>query len=141
MARGRKPKDETEQEADDRTQAKASVKPGEVKEMISQNKLMNLIKTKRSSTKETAEINGRVGQAIADAVEKNHLHRKAFGVICALDRMEPEKIADFLDHFRYYLDISGIEKRAGSVMRMQLDETAEEPDETNVAKFPTAGNA
>jgi len=140
MARGSKKKDDTETEADAKTQAAASPHKDAV---ISQNKLVSLMKAKRAAKKETSETNGRIGQLIGDAVENNHLHRKAFAVIMTLDNMEPEKIADFLSHFNYYLDISGINKRAGQVMRMDLEGAAQEADAeaANVTKFPTAGNA
>lgn len=139
MARGRKTTETTEE----KPQATEAVKPGEAKAAISQNKLKNLLKAKRGAKKETGEINGRIGQSIANAIENDHLHRKAFGWICQLDMMEPEKISDLLDNFEYYLDISGINDRRKSVMRMNLAEKDEEAQEeaANVTKFPTAGNA
>lgn len=140
MARGKKPKDEAEQAAAPKQE---KVKPSETKQVISQSALVNLIKAKRGAKKDTGEINGRVGQMIADAVENKHLHRKAFATIMQLDGMEPEKLADFLDNFDFYLDITGIRKRAESVMRMNLGEAAAEDEApaSNVAQFPTAGNA
>lgn len=125
-----------------------AVKPSDVKQVITQTKLVNLMKAKRGAAKDTGEINGRVGEMIASAVENQHLHRKAFGTIMQLDRMEPEKVADFLDNFHYYLDISGIQKRADSVMKMDLpretkaEGEAGEPAGSNVSKFPqTTGTA
>lgn len=119
------------------------VKPSEVKKMISGSKLKNLMSAKRSAKKDTAEISGQVGQMIRDAQENNHLHRKAFGTICQLDAMEPEKIRDFLDHFEYYLDVSGIKKRADAAPRLPMgdgagEEDEEETEDTNVHKFPAA---
>lgn len=142
MARKKKGEGEQGSEAETAKQIKA---PADLSKhaVISQSKLVNLMKMKRGAKKDTGEINGRVGEAIAAAAENHNLHRKAFAVIMTLDNMEPEKIADFLDHFNYYLDISGINKRAESVMRMNLGEGEGsdddgEPAETNVTKFPAA---
>jgi hypothetical protein len=121
--------------------------PGEVRPAISAPKLAKLMKAKRAAKKDTAEISGGLGNLIAAAIENDHLHRLAFNMICRLDTMENEKIADFLDAFGHYLDISGIEKRADSVMRMDLgkpgdgEEEAEEEETdepTNVHGFPAA---
>lgn len=146
MPRGKKGNEKPVSEKDTARRL-PEVKPGEVKQVISQSKLVNLMKAKRGAKKDAGEINGRVGQMIADAVENNHLHRKAFGWITQLDQMEPEKIADLLDSFEYYLDIGGINKRRESVMRMNLgaeakDEPEAEPEPSNITKFPPAqGNA
>lgn len=141
MARRKKGEGEQGEEATAK-QIKAPADPSK-HAVISQSKLVNLMKMKRGAKKDTGEINGRVGEAIASAAENHNLHRKAFSVIMTLDNMEPEKIADFLDHFNYYLDISGINKRAESVMRMNMGEGADPDDdgesaETNVTKFPAA---
>ena len=47
--------------------------------------------------------------------------------------MEPEKLADFLDHLDYMLDISGLEKRAESVQWLPLAEENEESGEEATA--------
>lgn len=131
------------------TETKAPVQPSEVKQAINATKLKALLKAKRAAIKDTAEIAGTLGQAIARAVEKDHLHRKAFTVVSALDRMEPEKLADFLDHFEHYLEISGLNARAKQVQRLGFgkDEGAEEDDEGeddretgNVSAFPRQGS-
>lgn len=119
------------------------VKSSEVKKVISGSKLKNLMAAKRSAKKDTAEIAGQVGQMIRDACENNHLHRKAFGTICQLDAMEPEKVRDFLDHFEYYLDVSGIKKKAEAAPRLPMgdgpgEDEGEETEDSNVHKFPAA---
>lgn len=118
------------------------VKPSEVKKMISGPKLKNLMAAKRSAKKDTAEIAGQVGQMIRDACENNHLERKPFGWIVQLDAMEPEKIRNTLDHFDYYLDVSGIRKRAESAPRLPMGDGPGEEDgdkeDGNVHKFPAA---
>lgn len=128
-SKNKRPEAETEQ-----------VKSSDVKSVISAGKLKKLMAAKRSTTNDMHELAGTLGQMIKDAIENNHLHRKAFGVICVLDKMENEKLRDFLDHFEYYLDVSGIGKRADSVMRMNLgeknDEAENDDDDTNVVQMP-----
>lgn len=89
---------------------------------ISARKLKSLMAEGRKATQDTREIAGTLGQQIKDAVENDHLHKGAFAVIRKLDRMEPEKLADFLDTLDYYRDISGINERAAKVMRMDLED-------------------
>lgn len=144
MARGSRKKQGGD-EADPPQAKTTQAKPSEVKKMISGAKLKNLMAAKRSAKKDTAEISGQVGQMIRDAQENNHLHRKAFGTICQLDAMEPEKIRDYLDHFEYYLDVSGIKKRAEAAPRLPMgdepggdDDEGDETESSNVARFPTA---
>ena len=132
--------------ADGATASETVASSSEVRAAISAPKLKSLLKAKRGAKTDTGEINGRVVQMIAEAVEKHHLHRKAFGAIVHLDRMEPEKIRDYLDCFEHYLDISGIGKRAESVERLPLgdaNETGGNDDEddasepaANVQQFP-----
>lgn len=119
MARGRK-KQGGEDDGETPQPKTTAAKPSEVKKMISASKLKSLMAAKRSAKKDTAEISGQVGQLIRDAQENNYLHRKAFGTICQLDAMEPEKVRDYLDHFEYYLDVSGIKKRADAAPRLPM---------------------
>lgn len=119
-------------------------KPRQQAAVISGGKLKRLMAAKRSTKKDMYELMGTLGQSIKDAVDNDHLDRKMFNWICQLDSMEPEKIAAHLDNFNYYLDVSGINKRAESVMRMKLDNTdddAGEDDDTNVHTLPAAGRA
>lgn len=105
------------------------VKPSELREVISEKKLRSLLASARSAQKDIDEIAGGIGSEIKQAVEKSHLHRKAFAVIKTLDRMEPEKLADFLDNFEHYLEISGLNERAKSVIGMDLTSGEETEDE------------
>lgn len=135
---GRKPKKKIASKPSAKTE---SVKSSEVRPSITASKLKSLMSTARSAQKNINEISGGLGSEIKQAVEKNHLHRKAFTVIRQLDRMEPEKLADFLDCFEHYLDISGLQDRANQVQRMDLrdgeeGEDGEEVDKSNVQPFP-----
>ena len=88
---------------------------------IGKSKLKTLLSTARSTYREQHRVGGELGQAIANAVENDHLHRKAFSFIRAADRMEPEELADYLDHIELYLDMSGLKERAESAPRLQIE--------------------
>lgn len=92
--------------------------------MITKSVLNDILITDRKAKKAQGEIAGELGSKIASAVERFGTNRKALGIIRTLNRMEPEKIADFLDHFDYMLDISGIEERAAAVQRLPTGEAA-----------------
>lgn len=106
-------------------------------------KLNDLLKDSRAAYKEQRGISGTIGAAIKEAVEHDHLHKKAFASVKAADRMEPEELADYFAHRDHYEDVSGLRRRAGSVMRMPLGEEkaggqTEEPGRraANVKAFP-----
>jgi hypothetical protein len=105
--------------------------PSDVVEQISERKLKQLIKDARTAYKDTRAIAEDFGQKIAQAIEHDHLHRKAFAVIKTADRMEPEKLAEFFDALDYYRDASGLNERAASAPRMEMGND-------NVEQFPDA---
>lgn len=114
--------------------------PTQIVGQINQKKLRSLMADCRSAYKDSREINGEIGAKIKDAVENENLHKKAFATIRSLDRMEPEKLADFLDTFEYYLDISGLKDRAAKVMKMDFDDDGQgegAPKSGSVTPFPT----
>lgn len=123
----RKPKAAPESE---KTEA---VKASEVSKMIPKSTLGSILALDKRTKAAQSELAGELGQKIANAVETYGTNRKALGVIRQLNRMEPEKLADFLDHFDYMLDISGLEKRAESVQRLPLAEENEELGEEATA--------
>lgn len=105
-------------------------KAEEAGDFISERKLRQLLKDARTAYKDMQEISGGIGQKIAHSVEHEGLHRKAFSVCRAADRMEPEKLASFLEALDHYLDISGLRERAASAPRMDMGD--------NVHEFPDA---
>lgn len=107
------------------------VKPSEVLQAISAAKLRSLLKDGRATQADIQEIAGTFGNAVKSAVENHHLHRKAFAHIRALDRMEPEKLADYMAHFEHMYEISGLRERAESAQRLPMgdDQTELEADE------------
>ncbi len=117
-----------------------AVKEADVREQITPRKLQELMRSARVAQKDIAEIAGGFGAEIKAAVEKHHLHRKAFAVVKAGDKMEPAKLAEFLDCLDYYLDVSGLRKRAESVQRMEMGEepSGDEDGESNVHSFADA---
>ena len=104
-----------------------AAKPSEVRPATPQKKLRQLLAAARSAQKDIDEIAGGMGEEIKTAVEKHHLHRKAFNVVKMADRMEPEKLADFLDNLEHYLEVSGLNERAASAPRLGM---GDEPNET-----------
>ena len=104
-----------------------AVKSSEVTGMITKSALAGILTLDKRTKTAQSELAGELGSAIAKAVERFGTNRKALG---QLNRMEPVKLADFLDHFDYMLDVSGLEKRAKSVQRLPMGEESEpEPEE------------
>ena len=105
-----------------------AVKPGEVLQMVPEKPLLALLALDKRTKKQQSELAGEIGQKVGEICERYGTNRKALSVIRTLNRMEPEKLADFLDHFDYLLDVSGLEKRAADVQRLPLNEPAGEAD-------------
>lgn len=114
-------------------------KPSEVRRMIPQPALRTLLNTCKRLSGKASEITGELGQEISTAANRHNFNRKAFNVIRMLDKMEPEKLADFVDEFAYMMDVSGLDKRAASVQRLDIDDGAKDGgDEDEVVEQPTA---
>lgn len=119
-----------------------AAKPSEVRKAISQKKLRSLLASARSTKADVDEIVGGHRSEIADAVERNFLHKGVFATIKRLDRMEPEKLAEWRDTFDHYWDISGLDDRAKSAPAMQFEEVDDVDNQEsgkgakNVKPFP-----
>lgn len=123
-----------------------------LKAMLKTDRNGSLLQVCRATSADIHEINGGVRGRIADAVENHGMHKKAFSTIRALDKMTPEKLADYLDHLFWYLEVSGLMKRAASAQRLPIgegvgeggeeDEGEESPAQEagggGVAQFPAA---
>lgn len=106
---------------------KAKPEPAKiVRQVIAEKDLNTLLKRCRSAKNEMDEINGGLREKIAYAKEKSHLHTGAFGTIRKLDRMEPEALAEWLDHFNHMLDVSGLQARAEQVQALDLEDGEKE---------------
>lgn len=118
----------------------AKAKPSEVLKAIPQGKLRSLLAAARSTTKDVASLTGTLREKIGHAVENDHLHAKAFSMVRTMDRMEPAKLADLLDHLEHYLDVSGLRERAASAPRLSFGPGEEdgEEDEGNVTHLHAA---
>lgn len=117
---GAKPKKETSTDP---------VKPSEVLKMIPAGALDTILKLDKRTKNSQSELAGELGSAIAKACERYGTNRKALGIVRMLNRMEIEKVADFLDHLDYLLDVSGIEERASKVQKLPLEPKNEDDGE------------
>lgn len=90
------------------------------RKVISEGKLTGLMRTCASLTQQGASLNGALREKIAYAVEHDYLDKQVFALIRRLDKMEPERLAIFLDNLEHYIDISGLGDRADSVQNLPL---------------------
>jgi hypothetical protein len=97
----------------------------EVRKVTSARKLKELLASARSAKNDISEIAGGLGSEIKAAVEKNHLHRKAFRAAIAEDRMEPEKLAEYYEQLDYYRDVLGLLERAQNAPKLPMGEATE----------------
>ena len=84
--------------------------------------LNSLLRRCRSRSQQVQTIADEIGEDIAKAAETKYLHRGAFAVTRKLDKMEPEKLAEFLVHFDHYLMEAGLRERAESVGELPIGE-------------------
>lgn len=124
MPRGKK-KVESEQESGDSI----------VRELISKPKLKSLMNTVQKAKIDIAEINGATGQEVREAIEKKHLHRRAFNACKPLMKLTAEHLAEFKDHFDYYWEALGLEAKAAGAPRLPMGEADEGEDAGNVTKL------
>ena len=107
------------------------------------NIVKKLLKAAKKTKEQTRSISGEFGQMVANAVEHDYLHRKAFSICKQLDQMPDEKLAECMTHLEYYLDVGGINARVEKVGRLDLgdqpgEEAETEPDESNVVSLQSA---
>jgi hypothetical protein len=103
-----------------------------VVKLISAPKLKSILSSTQKAKEDIAEITGPLGEEIKSAIEKHHLHRKAFNAIKSIYNAPPEKLREFKDHFDYYWEASGLEKKANSAPRLPM---GAEEDESNVTQL------
>jgi hypothetical protein len=117
-----------------------AAKSSEVMAVISAGRLKKLMGAHRAAVRDSAQIAQALGAEIREASKNNHLHTGAFKLACKLDKMEPEELRSFMDNFEYYYDVSGLKKRADSVVRMDLEQGGDDEAEAggNVHGFPGA---
>lgn len=89
-------------------------------------KLKSLMKQHRDAKANLTDIASDLSTATRGMVENNHLHVKAFNMCKALDRMSPEKLAEWADHFFPYYDMLGLADRAKTAQRLPLEGESED---------------
>ncbi len=94
---------------------------------------------RRLKTYEAAknEAVGEMGQIVSDAVEKKHLHKRAFAIARRLLRLEDQELAITLAHLDQYLEDLGIRERATAQAQMfkladSITGPKDEPEGENV---------
>lgn len=115
--------------------------PNESRKMIPQQTLRTLLNTCKRLSDKAGTITGELGQEIASAANRHNFNRKAFNTIRMLDKMEPEKLADFIDEFEYMFDVSGLKKRAESVQRLALDDGDKDDEQETGGEAGAASEA
>lgn len=99
--------------------------------VITERQLKSLLSEGRKAKQNITDINTAFGGQVKEAIENKHLDHRAFRIIRGLDRLEPEKLRDTLDNLEHYLDIAGLNERAASAPRLEMEggEGEEEGDE------------
>ncbi len=92
-----------------------------------------LLRSGRSLKESLDELTSAHSAEVREAVDKKHLHKKAFNMIKALDRLTPEKLADCMEHFDSYYTSSGLEDREKSAQRLPMGEGPGEDDDNKPA--------
>ena len=77
-----------------------------------------LLRSARQAKEGKDGINESYGSEVKAAVERKHLHRGVYGKIVQLDRLTPEELADWKDHFDHQWVASGLAERAASAPRL-----------------------
>lgn len=104
--------------------------------LIKPKKLKDLLKSDGSYRDDISELTGRLREAIANAVNNDHLDKNAFALLKKFSKMKPEKRAILWREFIAYMKICGL--LADIEARMELP-LGEEPP-TSATDEPDAGS-
>ncbi len=122
-----------------------------VRELMPERKAKSLLSATKSHRKQISELTGSLREKIGYAKANDHLHTKAWAAALSLEKMEPEELAIFFDHFNHYCDVLGITEAAESAPMLPLDkggegdddqggeETERNPGDSNVTRLRAAG--
>lgn len=88
------------------------VKPSETMTVPTEKQFSVLVRAVRSHEADKNEAVGNLGATIKNAIDKQHLDRKAFGIFRGLMRMSDKKLATTMAHLEHYCEIGGLNKRA-----------------------------
>jgi hypothetical protein len=113
--------------------AKERVNPSEVMSIPEEGKFKALVKQVTAAESDKNESVGRIGSLISQAVEKNHLDKKAFAMFRAMKRMSPSKYNTTKSHFDHYCEIWGLNE-LGSAQAELVERTETDPALKTAAK-------
>ena len=105
---------------------------GEGVTLIGERQLRSLL---ASDDNHKGKIDGVVGslrEEIKNAVDKQHLNKKAYAMLKTLHRMKDEALADLWPTLLVYMDMAGVMKRIESVERLPFDKSDEAETEGEV---------
>jgi hypothetical protein len=109
---------------------------------ITPTKLQALLKAAKTAYQDGRAAAGIIGKKIATAAEHDHLHVKAFATLRAMDRMEPEKAAEYWDVLQYYVENSRVGEKIKSAPRLGLgDDREAEEDGASSKVTPIRGRS
>lgn len=109
--------------------------------------LKSLLKSSRSLKESTDDLTLAYASEVKQAQDKQGLHKGAYATITKLDRMTPEKLADWKEHFDHMWSAAGLEDRVNSAPKLPMGTKEDEGDDDgetkkkgsgNVAQFPAA---
>lgn len=110
---------------------KERVLPSQVLKSITQKKLKQLVASANQMKDDVDELVGTHREQIAEAVEKNNLHKGAFADakrMSRIGRKNPGKLADHFDYRDHYEDLLGLRELAATAPRLPVGEGAGEGD-------------
>lgn len=90
---------------------KEKVKSSEVLEAPSEKQFTTLIRAVKGHEADKNEVLGGLGATIKNAIDKQHLDRKAFAIFRGLMRMSDKKLTTTLAHLDHYIEIGGLNAR------------------------------
>lgn len=123
--------------------------PSDVIKVPSEGKLKALLRACKGADADRNEASGRKGSLISNAVERDHLDKKAWSYACALEKMSQQKGAITWSHLLHYVECLGLQEKFDQQEEMfarpEIGEAEEEADVAAVsngkgAKPPRAGS-
>ena len=129
--------------------ATEQAKPSEVRKMPGKGAYDTIIRAICTAKQDVSDIGGTLSGQITAFVEKWGFSRKAIRLLAECEKMENEKLHDFLECFDHGREVRGLNERAASVQPMQFSGDGSEDDESagaeqghrrNVRPFPAPGS-
>lgn len=102
----------------------------------SQTAMQNLLRAHRTASEDIEAIREAFGGRVDELTASRVLHKKAFGWVKQLDKMEAAKIYDTLAHLLWYIRAGGILQRALAAQPLPMGDDAEAAPENTAAPAP-----